>query len=253
VTVMRALRVILFGLLFAVPLAAYAEVPPGGRLTDQKLVDQDGKAFTLSRLYGKPLVLSFIYTSCTHTCGTLAASLKKAFELPGPGLGSGFRSLTVGFDVEKDTPEALHEFGSNFTDDFGAWRFASAQKAALERLMREAGFSYRKTEGGFDHPNMAVVIGPDGRVFQRLYGTEIEGPELMDSIARSQNLESPAYGQPPSGLVGFLKSLCYTYDEKTGAYVPDYGFLAIVALGFLVQAMLASIAVYVYYSARKRG
>lgn len=252
-TVMYLPRVLLFALLFAVPLAAYAEAPPGGRLTDQKLVDQDGKAFTLSQLYGKPLVLSFVYTSCTHTCGTLTASLKKAFDGPGAGLGNGFRSLTVGFDVEKDTPEALLEYGGQFTDDFGAWRFASAEKAALEALMREAGFSYRKTENGFDHPNMAIVIGPDGRVFQRLYGAGIEGAELMGSISRSHNLESPAYGQPPSGLIGFLKSLCYTYDEKTGAYVPDYNFLAVVALGFLVQFMLASIAVYVYYSARKMG
>ena len=241
-------------LLLAAPLAAYAEVPPGGRLTDQRLLDQDGRAFALSELYGRPVVLSFIYTSCTHTCGTLTASLRKTFETPGgPGLGSAFRSLTVGFDVEKDTPRALHEYGRQFTADFSGWRFASADKAALERLMREAGFSYRKIEGGFDHPNMAIVIGPDGRVFQRLYGIEIEGAALMDSISRSNNLESAAYGQPPSGLVGFLKSLCYTYDERTGAYVPDYNFLAVVALGFLVQIMLASIAVYVYYSARKKG
>lgn len=33
----------------------------------------------ISDFKGKPLVLSFVYTSCTHTCGTLTASLKEAF------------------------------------------------------------------------------------------------------------------------------------------------------------------------------
>src|SRR3972149_10908667 len=117
-------------LLLAAPLAAYAEVPPGGRLTDQRLLDQDGRAFALSELYGRPVVLSFIYTSCTHTCGTLTASLRKAFETPGPGLGSAFRSLTVGFDVEKDTPLALHEYGRQFTADFSGWGVGSADKGA---------------------------------------------------------------------------------------------------------------------------
>lgn len=250
---MRVLRVLLlFGLFFVMPPAACAEVPTGGRLTDQKLTDQDGKPFALGELYGKPLVLSFIYTSCTHTCGTLTASLKRAFDLPGPGLGRGFTSLTIGFDVDRDTPKALREYGGNFTGDFKGWRFASGDRAGLEKLMREAGFSYTKTDTGFDHPNMAIVIGPDGRIFQRLYGTEIEGPELMDSVSRSLNIDSPAYGAPPSGIIGFLKSLCYTYDEKTGRYVPDYNFLAVVVLGFLVQTMLASIAVFIYYSARKK-
>ncbi len=252
---MRAVKIIrlfMLALFLALPIAAYAEVMPGGRLTDQKLIDQDGRPLALSELYGKPLVLSFIYTTCEHTCGTLTASLRKAFDAHGSGPGNGFTSLTVGFDAARDTPAALNEYGRQFTEDFRGWRFASGDEASLAKLMREAGFSFRKTEGGFDHPNMAIVIGPDGRIFQRLYGVEIEGAALIDSIARSRELDSPQYGEAPSGLIGFLKSLCYSYDERTGAYVPDYNFIAVVLLGFLVQCMMASIAVYVYYSAKKR-
>lgn len=246
------IAIMLAVLALAAPAWCLAEVPAGARLTDRALVDQDGKAFRLSELYGKPLVLSFVYTSCTHTCGTHTDSLRGAFMSPGSGFGTAFTALTIGFDTANDTPEALKGYGGNFTDDFGSWRFATSDQKTVDALVREAGSAYRKTANGFDHPNMAVVVGPDGRVARRLYGNDVEPRELAEAVRLSLDpLAGPA--PPTNGIIGFLKSICYTYDEETGVYGPDYAFLAKVGMGLLVYTAFLFFALFIMRSARKRA
>lgn len=232
--------------------SSHAEVPVGGRLGDHRLTYRYG-GFNLGELKGRPVVMSFVYTTCTHTCGTLTASLKRAFDAEGSALGAGFIALTVGFDSERDTPEAMSAFGSAFTGDQRAWRFAAADRATLGKLMREAGFSFKRSGGGFAHPDMAVVIGPDGRVYKRLYGADLDPSELLGAVARSMDPEDPGYGERASSITEFLKGICYTYDERTGQYHIDYGFLSVVALGFTVQAGMVWMALYIRRSSRRRG
>ncbi len=239
-------------LALAAPSAGIAEVPVGSSLTDRALVDQEGRSFRLSELYGKPFVLSFVYTSCAHTCGTHTDSLKGAFRSPGSGFGTEFTALTIGFDTENDTPEALKEYGANFTDDFGQWRFATSDLKTVDALAREAGFAYRKTENGFDHPNLAVVVGPGGRVAGRLYGNGIDPEELAGAVRQSVGPAARPAAQASSGIIAFLKSICYTYDPETGTYGLDYGFLAKAGMGVFVYAAFLFFGLYIFRSARKK-
>lgn len=243
----------LLQLLFFVIFAAYAgaEARPGERLRDYAFVDQDGKTVRMSGFYGRPLVLSFVYSSCEHTCGTLTASLKEAFK--GQQIGSRFKALTVGFDHAKDTPKAMREYGLKFAEDFNGWTFASADRETIGALSAEAGFYYKRTDTGFDHPNMAIVIGPQGRIFKRLYGNEIEGTVLQKAVADSLDPEHEGYRARDPGFLGLLKYVCYTYDEKTGTYKLDFTFLMIVALGIIVQACLVGFVLYIRYSLKKKG
>lgn len=230
---------------------AGAEARPGERLRDYGLVDQNGHDVKISEFRGRPLVLSFVYSTCTHTCGTLTASLKEAFK--GQAIGSRFKSLTVGFDQERDTPEAMKEYGRKFTEDFSGWTFASGDRETIGSLTAEAGFYFRKTDSGFDHPNMVLVIGPDGRLFKRLYGNEMEGPALVKAVSDSLDPRHEGYRTREPGFVGLLKYVCYTYDEKTGTYKLDSTFLMIVALGIIVQMSLVGFVIYIKYSLRKKG
>jgi cytochrome oxidase Cu insertion factor (SCO1/SenC/PrrC family) len=40
----------------------------GNSLSDFTFTDQDGKDFTLGEAFGRPLIISFIYTKCHHAC-----------------------------------------------------------------------------------------------------------------------------------------------------------------------------------------
>lgn len=238
-------------ILFFVCSTAFAEARPGEKVRDHSLVDQDGKAVRISDFRGKPLVLSFIYTTCAHTCGTLTATLKAAFE--GGRLGTDFNALTVGFDHVNDTPAAMRGYGEKFLDSFGGWTFASGDARTIGAMTAEAGFFFKRKDDGFDHPNMAVVIGPDGRLFRRLTSGMIEKGELMGAVAASADPENEGYGARPDGLLGLLSYICYTYDEETGTYKLDFTFLMVVALGLIVQASLVGFFYYIRYSSRKRA
>lgn len=245
----KILAQLLLLLFFFAPYAG-AEARPGERLRDYGLVDQNGHDIKISEFRGRPLVLSFVYSTCTHTCGTLTASLKEAFK--GQQLGSRFKALTVGFDQDRDRPEAMREYGRKFTEDFSGWTFASGDRDTVGALTAEAGFYFRKTDSGFDHPNMALVLGPDGRLFKRLYGNEIDGPELMKAVSDSLDAQHEGYRAREPGFMGLLKYVCYTYDEKTGTYKLDFTFMMIVALGIIVQLSLVGFVVYIKYSLKKK-
>lgn len=238
-------------LLFFACAAAFAEARPGEKVRDHSLVDQDGKAVSISDFRGKPLVLSFIYTTCAHTCGTLTATLKAAFEEGRPG--TDFNALTVGFDHVNDTPAAMREYGEKFVDSFEGWTFASGDARTIGAMTAEAGFFFKRKDDGFDHPNMAVVIGPDGRLFRRLTSGMIEKGELMKAVAASVDPKNEGYGARPDGLLGLLSYICYTYDEETGTYKLDFTFLMVVALGIIVQASLVGFFYYIRYSVKKRN
>lgn len=238
-------------ILFVLATCAFGALRPGEKMRDHSLVDQDGKPVKISDFRGKPLVLSFIYTTCSHTCGTLTATLKGAFEGGRPG--TDFNALTVGFDHVNDTPAAMKEYGLKFLDSFEGWTFASGDAKTIGAMTAEAGFFFKRKEEGFDHPNMAVVIGPDGRFFRRLNSGAIENGELAGAIAASSDPENEGYGARPDGLLGLLSYICYTYDEETGTYKLDFTFLMIVALGVIVQASLVGFLYYIRYSLKKRS
>jgi len=134
---------------------AEPEKAVGRYIGDYMLVNQAGKSFRLKEFFtGKPLVMSFIYTSCGHICPTITMNLKKAIKEAGMDFGAKFNAITIGFDVENDTPKRMKEYGSNFTDDFKGWIFAAGKKDTIDRLAKDVGFYYKKADGGFDHLNL---------------------------------------------------------------------------------------------------
>ncbi|MBI5287129.1 MAG: SCO family protein [Deltaproteobacteria bacterium] len=86
----------------------------GRYVGDYTLIDQDGRGFKIKEFLDRPVVLSFIYTRCAHTCSTITAHLGSIFKEAEGFLGKGFYALTIGFDVENDTLEAMKAYGKRF-------------------------------------------------------------------------------------------------------------------------------------------
>lgn len=233
-----------------------SEAAVGKDIGSFRLIDQDGKAFQIKELAGKPVVINFIYTTCGHTCGTLTSRLGGMFDDEKSGLGEKFTALTIGFEAGKDNPQAMKAFGKNFTSSFKAWKFASADKETIKTLTKETGFYFKRTGNGFEHPNIVTVIGPDSRIFGHVYGIEFNKDLLLEYIERSMDTKSPSYGTKrlqPLGLLDRIKLLCYNFDPVTGTYKPDYFFLMALALGVIANAILLSIGLYIFSSSRSRA
>ena len=225
-----------------------AEEAIGRVVGDYGLVDQDGAGFRFRDYAGKPLVVSFIYTRCGHICPTITMSLKVAVEEAGAGLGAKFNVLTMGFDAENDTPEALKAYGRKFTSDFKYWKFATADKETLDRMARDIGFYYERTSAGFDHMNMVTIVSKDGKVYKQVYGINFGSEEVLEPIDFS------LLGIPPEttpGVIDKIKLFCFSYDPITGEYRPDYGMITRLFLIVVAQAALLFFAIYLYKSGRE--
>ena len=88
--------------------AAYA-VP------DVELVRDDGKTVRLSQELddGRPVVLSFIFTSCTTICPMITATLAQLQRKLGPARDQ-VHLMSISIDPEFDTPARLREYASKF-------------------------------------------------------------------------------------------------------------------------------------------
>lgn len=205
----------------------------GKEIGDYTLIDQDGNSFKLEEFVGKPFVISLIYTSCGHICPTITMNLGNAIKEAGKDFGSKFNVITIGFDIENDTPQRMKEYGQNFTDNFKNWRFAIAGKDTIEKLARSLGFYYKKTQGGFDHLNVVTVIDAKGKIYRHIYGTDFKPEEILGPVYQAAKGDS-GYNKPPAfkvtSLIERIKLFCYKYDKSTGTYKLDYPLLMKTAL-----------------------
>lgn len=225
-----------------------AEEAVGRPIGNYTLVDQDGNRFELKGLLGRPLVISFIFTKCSQICPTITNHIHDAIKAAGKDFGSKFTVLTIGFDTENDTPAALNSYGENFTDDFKSWRFAAADKETIDRLSKEIGFYYRKTDGGFAHINLTTVIDRKGRVYKQIFGMVFKPDEVLKPI------EYSLLSIPPDKsltLIDRIRLFCYTYDPATGTYKPDYTGIVKLILIPSAQLIMVFFGIYIFRSVRE--
>ncbi len=205
---------------------------------DYELVDQDGVKFHLKDYFGhdgKPLVVSFIYTSCAMVCPTITAELKKAVDGARERFGNKFNVLSIGFDTDHDTTASLKAYGSRFTKDFSRFRFASGDKATIERLTKRFGFFYvKKDDGSYAHMDMATTVRPDGTIYRQVYSIRTRPEKLIE------RLDEMITGKPESGpgasLVSRLTYFCYKFDPATGKYTVDYSVFGGVIIGIVCMS-----------------
>lgn len=196
----------------------------GNKISEYKMIDQDGREFNTSEFVGKPLVISFIYTSCIHICPTITLSLANVIKEKPEGLGKDFNIITVSFDPDRDTPHKLKEFGSNFTKDFTHWRFTTANKETIDRMTREFGFFYKKDGDQFQHINMVSVVDANGHILDHVYGIDFKPDQVLGPIYYPDKFKKG----DKAGFAGLMKKVtlfCYKYDPSTNSYHLDYPLL----------------------------
>lgn len=98
------------------------------QVPDVMLTDQDGRKISLlAMLEGKdPVMLNFIFTSCTTICPVLSASFTATQKALGSDAGN-LRMVSISIDPEHDTPEKLREYAQRFHASPG-WTFLTGDR-----------------------------------------------------------------------------------------------------------------------------
>ncbi len=234
----------------------------GNQLGDYAFLNRSGQKVRLSDYRGKPLVISMIYTRCPIICATTTRNLS-ALKLSRDALGAdSFGVLTIGFDTENDTPEAMDDFAKRMDVKLPNWEFVSADAKTIKELSRDLGFVFFPSpEGGFDHISQTTFVDGKGKVNLQIYGEEFENRTLLEPLKNMiYNVKStdPIYNfeTAESGFAGIAKSVklfCTVYDSKTGKYTVDYSFFYGIGLGILVSLLITWWIVSEYRRSPKRN
>lgn len=149
------------------------------------LQDSTGRSFTLSELSGKYVLMTFIYTSCGTVCPQLEMNMAEIYDrLPDDAIGQDIVFLSVSFDTDRDTPEALEAYRHYFVDDPDNWRLARVpDRGELNKLLESFGvIVIPGNNGDFAHNGAFYLIDRHSRLAEIMNDTKID--QAVDKIAR---------------------------------------------------------------------
>jgi protein SCO1 len=152
----------------------------GTQMPDVELIADNDSTFKLSALWGKPVIVSPIFTTCPHTCTMITESLRDALRQIGePGVG--YEVLTVSFDPADDSA-AMRAYRERMQLP-PQWRLATARPDELASLLRAVDFTVTPMEqGSFAHPNLVIVLSPDLRVARYVHGVMFVPADLRTAM-----------------------------------------------------------------------
>jgi protein SCO1/2 len=157
----------------------------GGQVPDFTLIDQTKQPVKLSSLAGKVLAVNFIYTRCAlpQFCLRIANNfgvLQKRFaeELKRGELAL----LTITFDPERDTPEAMARYASQWKPDPAQWRFLTGPVADVRKVTSVFGVDFFPDEGLMNHSLRTAIVDRRGRLVASIEGNQYTPEQLGDLV-----------------------------------------------------------------------
>lgn len=225
----------------------------GNQLGEYSFLSRSGRKVRLSDYRGKPLVISMIYTRCPFVCATTTRNLS-ALKLSRDALGAdSFGVLTIGFDTENDTPEAMDGFANRMDVKLTDWEFVSADPDTIKKLSKELGFVFFPSpQGGFEHITQTTFVDGQGKVYQQIYGEEFDNKTLLDPLKNMiYNIKASETGL--AGLSNKIRLFCTIYDAESGTYKIDYSYFYGIGMGILVSLFIIWWIVIEYRLSPKRS
>lgn len=196
--------------LLALPAGAVAPPDLGataGRVVPfEGLVDEGGRSLAAlaaqaeARGDRRAWLVSPFYARCPRSCSPITKSLQAA--LAGGGMSkAGYRVVSLSFDPA-ETAEHLAAFRANLKLP-EEWLTARAvDMAALGATLRGLDFrTFTRDDGGFDHPNVVIVLTADRRVAGYVLGIDVSDTELAALVRRAAAGETATSGPVPGLLV----------------------------------------------------
>jgi cytochrome c peroxidase len=223
---------------FGTPEPGSYRLPPLGPAADGRVLTSEGAPARLHELYGDDIVLlSFIYTHCNDAegCPFATAVLHRLGSrlADEPELLPRLRVLSLSFDPERDTPDAMARYGESFEREGLDWRFLTTES---EDMLDPILAAYRQSRipevdaaggetGQFSHLLRVFLIDRARRIRQ-VYSTELLETEALVADVKTLLLEeSPKRRAEDRDLPRKRRSGTLASgpgDDKTGYESADY-------------------------------
>jgi protein SCO1/2 len=162
-------------------VAGAAAAPPTVDLTLRGL---DGRRVQASDLPGKWLIVYFGYTYCPDVCPTALADLVAVLHELG-GLADRVQPVFVTIDPERDTPETLALYLSNFDAPILALTGTAEEIAAAAQQFHVHYVRYQDPSLGdysLDHSSSLFLVDPERRLVADFATPELAVDEIVAGL-----------------------------------------------------------------------
>lgn len=220
---------------FPAPKPGSYQLAEMGSAADGKVLDVDGKTRKLHDLYGDKLVLlSFIYATCDDANGCpLATSVLqkiKAKLKTSPELAGKLRLITLSFNPEHDTPQAMAHYGQAFQDAGVEWLFlTTASEADIQPILKAYGQSVEKEfdekgqpTGKYSHLLRVFLIDQHKQI-RNTYTVSVLHPDTVVADIETLLKETGETAKKPTQPSDVTKAnLLRPGDDKSGYESKQY-------------------------------
>lgn len=161
----------------------------GGPFT---LTDQDGRQVTEKTFLGKYMLVFFGFTFCPDICPTELQVMSAALDQLGPD-GAAIQPVFITIDPERDTPEVMKAYVSNFGPRMMGLTGTPEQIAAAAKAFRVYYAKVKNSNSAadyvMDHSTIIYLMGPDGRFVKHMTYT-------TDAAKLAADLKKSVTGSP---------------------------------------------------------
>jgi protein SCO1/2 len=147
---------------------------------DVTLINQDGKKIKLRSFLdsGKPVIVDFIYTTCTTICPVLSANYLNIQNKLDQSADT-VQLVSISIDPEYDRPEQMHKYLRMFRAREG-WDFLTGSREDIILVLKA--FDATVVDK-MSHIPLYVLRGPKSDDWVRIHGL-IGAADLMDEFGR---------------------------------------------------------------------
>lgn len=144
-------------------------------IPDLTLTNQDGAKVSIKKLLlsDRPVLVDFIYTTCTTICPVLSANFTN-FQRQKEVKAGSYHLVSISIDPEHDSPPAMKAYLNRYRAKPG-WDFLTGSRADIDAVLYALN-AY--TEDKMDHYPLILIKSPTKDRWLRIYGM-IGTAELM--------------------------------------------------------------------------
>ncbi|MES2115536.1 MAG: SCO family protein [Pseudomonadota bacterium] len=147
------------------------------------LSNQDGKAFKLRELRGRPVLVSMFYNSCEFVCPMLIDTMRLTQQALDQDSRERLSMLLITFDPARDDIKTLKTVARQRELDPARWTLARTDAASVRKIAATLDIQYRRLESGeYNHTTVLVLLDADGRVLGRTRTMGAVDPEFVKLV-----------------------------------------------------------------------
>lgn len=229
---------------------------PGAQLPlDATFLNDRGVPTSLRQICGgtRPIILSLNYSNCPMLCNLQLTGLVRSLQQMDWTVGEQFDVVSVSVDpLEQPTRAAATK--QRYVQEYGragsaaGWHFLVGNAASIQSVTSSVGFRYQydTARKEYAHPAVFVMVTPDGRISQYIYGVEFK-PQTL----RLQLVE--ASGGKIGTTFDRILLFCFHYDASAGRYT--VAARNVMSAGGAITALVlgAFLGRYFYFERLSRG